>query len=265
VAGDWPTDWREKMAGGDAKRLAELQRYTSPQAVDDARRAAAERISKGDLRQPKPEGAEATPEKLAEWRKAQGIPEAPDKYEMPKGLVVGDADKPIVDGFLKTMHEQDATPGEVQRALGWWQAHQEAQREAMLEADSTYRDQNVEALQREMGPEFRRNMKMAEEFLKDTPAGVYDAIGKARGPDGRLLFANAQVLSWFTNMALAKNPQAAVMGMTGPAANAAMETEISGLEKQMGDFNSDYHKGPNRDKLQARYRELITARDKLKA
>ena len=236
AAGDWPSDWREKMAGGDAKRLAELGRYSSPQAVDDARRAAAERIAKGELKPPKP-GEGATPEQVAEWRKSQGIPESPDKYEMPKGLVVGDADKPFVEGFLKTMHDQDATPGEVQRALGWWQQHQEAQRTATLEADQTFKDQNVQALQKEMGADFKRNMTVVGQFLKEAPEGVSETLMGARGPDGRLLAANAKFIGWLTNMALEKTP------------------------KMMGDTTSDYwKKGETGAKLQERYRVLTNAK-----
>lgn len=251
------------MAGGDEKRLAKLGRYASPTAVAEALRNAEERLSKGDFKIAKPEGDDATPEKLAEWRKGQGIPETHDKYELklPQGVVVGEADKPLLDGFLKSMHGQDATPGEVNRAVSWYFEQQEAQRQATLEADQTYKDQNIELLQKEMGADFKRNMRLVGEFLKDAPEGVAEKIMGGRGPDGRLFAADAKVISWLTNMALEKNPIASVMGGGGSAAVQALETELAGLEKQMGDPKSDYwKKGEVGQKLQARYRELTAAK-----
>mgnify|MGYP000100175251 CR=1 FL=1 len=48
-----------------------------------------------------------TDEELAEYRKANNIPEAPDKYDLTfdSGLVIGKEDKPIVDSFLKYAHD----------------------------------------------------------------------------------------------------------------------------------------------------------------
>ena len=83
------------------KKLKKLGRYASPQAALDALFNAQARISSGELKAPLKE--DATPEEKAAWRAENNIPETPDKYELKlsDGLIVGDADKPLVDDFLK--------------------------------------------------------------------------------------------------------------------------------------------------------------------
>ena len=43
AVGEWPDDWREKLAGGDDKFLRELKRYGSLKSWSDAGRAATRR------------------------------------------------------------------------------------------------------------------------------------------------------------------------------------------------------------------------------
>lgn len=250
------------MAGGDEKMLAELGRYATPKDVNDARRAAAERISKGDIRAPRP-ADDAPPEQLAEWRKAQGIPEKHTDYklELKDGLVVGEADKPLLDSFLQSQHAKDATPAEVNRSVSWYFEHQAAQIEARDNADAEYRSNQEEILRKDMGADFKRNVRIVNEFLQTAPPGVAEKIMGGRDHNGRLFAADAGVISWLTNLALERNPIASVVSGSGPAAIAAMETELAGLTKQMGDPKSDYwKKGEVGAKLQERYRQLVTAK-----
>src|SRR3546814_3644725 len=55
----------------------------------------------------------ATPEQIAEWRKEQGIPEKPEDYDLKfdNGLVIGEADKPLVAEFLKASHATNVKIG----------------------------------------------------------------------------------------------------------------------------------------------------------
>jgi hypothetical protein len=43
-----------------------------------------------------------------------------------------------------------------------------------------------------------------------------------------------------------------------------LEDEIAKWDKQMADKNSEYWKGPNAEKIQARYRDLVKAREAMK-
>ena len=71
-------------------------------------------------------------------------------------------------------------------------------------------------------------------------------------PDGRWL-------SWLA-------PEDGVLNIwVAPTGNigAAIGDEIAGLEKQMRNKNSEYWRGANAEKLQARYRELVGARERM--
>jgi hypothetical protein len=60
-------------------------------------------------RSPFPE--KGTDEQKAAWRKEQGVPDAPDGYkpELKNGMVIGEADKPVVEAFAKAVHGKNWT------------------------------------------------------------------------------------------------------------------------------------------------------------
>ena len=109
----WPPDWRKTVSKDDAKVLARLERYASPEAAMQALIAAQNRIAAGEL---KPVlGKNATPEQIAEYRAALGIPDAPDKYDLGK-----DAPKvapEMLSVVLKHAHEANQTPDQVKATL----------------------------------------------------------------------------------------------------------------------------------------------------
>jgi len=71
----WRDDWRQQMAGEDAKALKQLERYNSPADVATALRAAQLKISSGELKSTLPGGA--TEQQVAAWRAENGIPTEP--------------------------------------------------------------------------------------------------------------------------------------------------------------------------------------------
>src|SRR6185295_3094292 len=109
----WRPDWRETFAKGDAQLLTRFQRYGSPEAVAEALVHAQNRISKGEL---KPSlGKDATPEQVAEWRAANGVPDAPEKYDL--GVKISDSGKAIVDKYLPIAHAANMTTDQVRANL----------------------------------------------------------------------------------------------------------------------------------------------------
>src|SRR5690242_14053786 len=106
----WPEDWRQQIAGNDEKYAKRLERYGSIKDVANALIATQNQISAGELRSALK--ANATPEETAAWRAENGIPEAPEKYDltMPQGIVFGEDDKPFVDSFLKAAHGANFRP-----------------------------------------------------------------------------------------------------------------------------------------------------------
>ncbi|SRR5260221_598370 len=260
----WPEDWRDQLVGNDEKLLKRMQRYASPRDVANALIAAQNRISSGELRSALK--ANATPEEAAAWRAENGIPEAPEKYDlkMPNGIVFGEEDKPFVDSFLKSAHAANFHPDQVKAALAWYHQDRETQIEAMAAKDSQQRDATRDELVAEWGVnDFKRNSNQIMSLLDTAPSGVKEILMAARGPDEGALFNNPNVLRFFDSLARQINPVATVVpGVTGNI-GTAIGDEIQKYEKMMGNKNSEYWKGTNAEKNQARYRELVSARERM--
>lgn len=266
---DWPEDWRTKFAGEDKAHLKQLERFASPNDVFKSYRALQARISSGELKSALPK--DQTPEALAAWRKDNGIPEKPEEYDLAldDGLVIGEQDKPLVGEFLNEMHAANASPASVKSALSAYYKLVAKQQAELAQADSDFRRTSEDELRSEWGGDFQRNVNLVTNLLNAAPEDVKLKIEAGRTPDGRMLGNDPAVLRWLANLSREVNPAATVVPGSGNNSGAAIDDEISTIEKAMGDKNSEYWKGAKPDgkdtKMQIRYRELITARDKIKA
>jgi hypothetical protein len=249
------------MAGGDEKLAKRLERFTSPLDVSKGWRAFEQRLSTGELKSALPK--DAKPEEVSRWRSENGIPEKPEDYKMPEGLVVGDAEKPLIDQFVKDMHGKHASSEMVQTAVASYYKIVEQQAAAIAENDVKHRDEMQDTLRSEWGGEYRGNVNAINAMLETAPGGIKDKILSARTADGRAIMNDPDVLRWFAGTARELNPAATVVPAGGDQLGA-INDEIGKIEKLMGNRQSEYWKGPTADKMQARYRELITARDRKK-
>jgi len=256
----WPDDWQTKLARGDEKIAKQLSRYTSPEAMAEALIAAQNRIRSGELKSALPKNAK--PEELAQWRKDNGIPEAADKYDLKfeSGLVIGEEDKPVIDGFLKAAHDQNYTPEQAKNAIEWYYKEQERQTEQRLQRDDQQRTETVDALNNEWGRDYRRNINMIEGLLSKFPDSVRDQLKGGRLADGTAIFNHPEILRGFAALALEANPAGTLVpsGSGDPA--KSVEEEIEKIEKSMRENRTAYNKD---EKMQAKYRELLVAREKL--
>lgn len=253
---DWATR-RTEYAKGDEKLLKRLSRYASEEAVVDALIAAQNKIASGTLKSALPENP--TPEELSQWRAENGVPDSPEGYDvstLPDGLIVGDTDKPIVDGYLKVAHDMNLDPKVVQSTVQYFLQEQERQVAERQAADEELRVQSTIQLKQEMGSEFETNKNLIRNMLAGAPEGLADIILGARAGDGSPIASNPTMFRWLANMAREINPVATVVPGSGNNAAQAVESEIAALNKMMGDRNSEYWKGPNSAKNQARWREL---------
>lgn len=260
--GYWPEDWRKNIAGEDDKVLKRLERYNSPKDLAAALIAAQAKISSGQLKSALPENA--TPEQIAAWRADNGIPESPDKYDVAiaEGHVWGEADKPLIDDFAKTAHEANLTPAQLKKTLAWYSDLQAKQIEHVQNADAQFKKDNVDELREEWGGEYRMNLRVVDEFFETLPDGLGEVLLSARDANGRQLAANAKVIRWAAQMQREANPIATVMPSGGINSMQAMEGEITKLKTMMADKSGPYWKGPEADKHQARYRDLLTAKER---
>lgn len=262
----WREDWRESLAGGDEGFLKHLKRYSSPENYAKAGYEAQQRIRSGQTREPLAENP--TPEQVAQFRKDNGIPENADGYKIEPGdgLVFGDADKPMLDAFRAFAHERNWTPQQVNQGAAFVAQLQETNRAQQMEQDRGYREQSGEALREEWGREFKGNINaIRSTFERYGEAGLVDQLMGARGPDGRLMGDNPALLRFLNTVTREINPLATVVPAGGGDPGKSAEAELATLRTMMGDRGSEYWQGPNAEKNQSRYRELLTAVEKSKA
>lgn len=263
VKPDWPDDWRDKLAGDDKKAAKFLERHNSPTSVFKALQSLRSKMSAGDLKAPLAENA--SEEEVTAWRKDNGIPEAPEGYleNLPDGVVLGDNDKPLFEGLSKFAHERNLSPDVVHGLTKWWLDEQEqlvaADRDFQLGAKQGAEDE----LRAEFGNDYRRQLNRLNGFLDQLPEELRDPLKNARLGDegGTPLFSSPPAVKWFLDTINELNPAVSVVpGAQNPG--AAINDEIAEIGKFMRSNRKAYNKD---EKMQARYRELLDARNKIQA
>ena len=267
--GYWPEDWKERYVdkltdkagkplddAGKDKMMKRLARYASPRAAMDAMVNAQNKISAGGMT--KIPGKDATPEEIAQYRKDIGVPDDVKGYDLTlgDGMVIGDEDKEMINGFLETAHAGNYSQQQVTDGLNWYYKNQEAALEARHEADTTHRAAAEEELRQEWGPEYQANRNLMANYLStDFDEGISELIIGARLADGTPLANHPDILRGFVAKARAANPMGALVPGSGTKQHAQAVVEIEALEKKM---ETD---GSLKGKDQDRYLKLVSARD----
>lgn len=257
--GYWPDDWQKRMAGEDEKELKQVGRYASPEAIWKKAKALEARLSSGELKPVLPKNAK--PEEIAQWRKDNGIPESPDKYDL-KDIKITDADKPVIEAFLKSAHEANMTPEQAKAAIQWQKADTAARLDALAVRDEEQRVAALDMLNEEWGSGFRRNVQMVEGFLENFPASVRELLKGGRLSDGTGIFNNPDILRGFVAVSLAANPAASLIPSGGGDPAKGIDDKIAEHQKYMKEHRTAYNKDEAR---QAEYRDLLDAREKINA
>jgi len=261
----FPENWREIMAGGDAKELARLKRFNSPNNVWKMVRGIEAKMSSGELLRAKPEGDPSDPavkQALEEWRGQIGIPEKPEGYleKLPNGLVIGDDDKPLVESFLADMHSADAPPPYVHKALEWYYANQEKMVEERSNADKANRAQVEDELRSEWGSEYRAHLNNIHAlFGQHGSKELLNEFFAARMADGRPLGDHPGVLKFLAAVANELNPHGTITPVEGQTPSETIDSELANIQKLMADNRSEYWTNPG---MQQRYRELLDVKDR---
>ena len=258
--------WREDMAGGDEKMLAMAKRYNSPVDMAKALRSVQERISKGELRAPLKK--DATPEEVAAWRTEQGIPAKPEDYklEFDNGLVIGDNDKPLIDKYVAAMHGTNATPEQVKAGVQTYLQMQAEAKQQIAEQDIDHKAELEETLRTEWGGDFKNNIGAVKAMLGQADSKVAETVLNARGMDGRAIANDPDVLRWLAGHARQLGFVNGTAVSMGADAAKTVDDEIAAIKAlqydDKGARNPAYWKD---EKKQARYRELLSAKERLGA
>jgi hypothetical protein len=253
-AADWPADWRAKLAGDDKKVLAQLERFASPADMAKKLREQDALISSGKLKAGLP--ADATAEQVAAWRKDNNIPEAPDKYDLtlPDGLVIGEADKPIINNMLTSMHGANLNQDQVKAVLASYYKQEQAflvERTQQIAADKIKQD---DTLHSEWGNEYRQNLNIVSDLIKTWSEDTRNALSDALDSNGMPLLNNAAFLRDMAVQARTINPISTVVSGGGASQMSSVEDEIKAIETRMATDRDAYFKDT---KAQARYLQLI--------
>ncbi|MDX1742932.1 MAG: hypothetical protein R3186_04980, partial [Ruegeria sp.] len=261
---EWPDDWRTQITD-DPKELKRLERVKTPADLYASYRELEKKLASGQTKMVLDENS--SEEDIAAYREQNGIPESAEGYleNLPDGLIIGEEDKEMTDGFLKTMHERNAPPELVGQALDWYQQVKEDAVADQAEKDKSAKEATEDALRDEWGGEYRANINAVNNFLSKTSLGddggtLRDALISARMADGTPLVSNPNVVKWLQSMASADNPAHFLAPGTAGMQLDSIEDEIASIEKTMRTNRVAYNKDT---KMQDRLRELYDAQDKL--
>ncbi len=260
--GIWGADWRESYAGDDAQTLAMLKRFTSPKDALDALVAAQKTIRSGAHKQGL--AKDATPEQIAEYRKQNGIPEKAEEYlsKLPEGVVLGEEDKKGAEAFLKSAHDMNLSPDVVSMALKAYVDRQEAFTQAVQEQDVVKREECINALREEWGPEYASNVNAMHNFVKaQFPEDVQESLLNARLGDGTAMFNHPSVVKALAKIARDIDPTGTPTPGSGFDKIDTIEDKIKEYEGRMRNDRKNWFAD---EKAQAHYRQLLEARDRFK-
>lgn len=257
----WPADWREKLAGGDDKFLAHLKRYTSPANYAKAGFEAQQKIRSGEFK--KQPGPDAKPEELAAWRKENGLPEAPEKYEFDlKGYIPPETDKPILDGFKSLAFDEKLPPSVANKMVSWYYAQQENAIAQQNAQDQQIKVDTAVALREEWQQDYKANFNAIGNFLDaSAPEGFKDQLLSARLPDGSMLGNNAPALKWLASVARENMPGADIMPSGTANVSKGVDARYDEIT-QMQQTDEGYRQYWSSPTLQDEYRKLAEARAK---
>ena len=184
---DWPEDWRERLAGGDDASMALLKRIGTPGDLFKKVLAQEQTIRRGAHKAAPTLPENATEEQVAEYRKAVGVPEAPDGYgvQFAPELQADDRLKEMLGSFLGYAHERNLPPAAVKAAVEWQQGEILRQREEQAATAARERARVTAELRKEYGADYKRNLALADEFLAARP-GLAKLV-RADNPDLELV------------------------------------------------------------------------------
>jgi hypothetical protein len=265
----WPDSWRQEILGGEeyiksnadaSKELERLQNFKSPNDIYKSFRSIEKEFSK---RAPRMEFKEGMSEAdLAKYRQQEGIPNSPKEYklEFDNGLVVGENDKPLVDGFLDYAHKKNMPESYVKSAIEWYLSDAENSSAKMAQMENDHKLQTLSSLKAEWGPEFQGNINAINELFIDAPE-IKDILLTARGPDGLPIGNVDSVIRWAVGLSKKVNPMASFTLPGGENGFKALESRLGELKNIMTTDRERWFKSPD---LQSEYDELVAKRDAVK-
>ena len=245
--GSWPDDWREKLAGSDDKMLARLRRFGSVNGVLRAYTELEKKVSGGGLKKTLSE--RPTAEELASFRKENGIPEAPEGYEI---KVPDGTDKSVkagMDAFAKEMHSINAPPAIVRAAADLYLRAEEKAEQERYDFAQKQTIENKATLKAEFGREYDAETRRANSLLVSTLGeGAKDFMATTLA-DGTKLGDNPAFVRFAAQVARVVADDGILVAEEGGSRGTSMKDEYDGLMSLMTTDYKKYNSEPTQKRL----------------
>jgi hypothetical protein len=116
----------------------------------------------------KPLSAESTPEEIAAYRQAMGVPEKPDGYELGELSFPEDVapTQEQLGAFRNLAHELHLTPAQVKGILTWYSEDLSGQWNGLQEARTAELRDNLSVISKKYGAQAPALVQMASEYVK---------------------------------------------------------------------------------------------------
>lgn len=251
-----------KWAGEDKAKLNSL-RYNSLEDMAAALFNAKQKIREGSVKAPLK--ADATADELAEYRRENGIPEAPEGYleKLPDGLVIGEEDKPIFDSFMKSMHAKNADPAVAQEAVKWYYDFIEGEESKAVEANANACAATEDQLMAEWGGDFPANKNLFTNVIAGMPKELVGENGD--GPlysavlsDGTQLMNHPEMVRWIVKVARDLHMPTTQLTAENSPGGVSIHDRIAELVKMSGNHDGPYWRGAKAHGLQLELQSLNT-------
>lgn len=255
--------WREHIAGDNQEAMQTLGRFQDPKALWASYNELRAKMASGELKQSKPFPKDGPAEAQAQWRKDNGVPESPDKYDikLDGNVVIGENDKPMVDGFLKYAHGLNWSNDQAKGALQWYfGTYLPEGQQAQHAEDSTFRQEAQATLAQKWGQDYKRNLEATKNFAQRAPEALRHRLLGGRLADGRPIGDDPEMLQWFAAMELELNPHTALIGPGGGDQITTIDSRLDEIRKVMRTDRAAYNKDT---KMQDEYRQLLDAKARL--
>lgn len=259
----WRQDWvtAAGVEGDDAVKYAkQLERVADPGTFLKNYVSAQDKIRSGQLSSGLP--ADPTPEQLTEWRAANDVPEEASAYnlQLPEGTVLGEEDKAILEPVLAAGHALNLSNKQASAMVASFLEAREAEIEGIGAMHLQDKQRCEQALAKVWGPgEMQVNRNILDGWLNGIPEAVREGFKNATLGDGRMLMNSPEMWLFMVNQAREMNPLGSVVPNSANPAQA-VDDELADLKKRMG--TPEWYKDTA---AQARYRELLQAKEKMRA
>lgn len=249
------TDWRDLLSGGDENLKKVLDRWTDP--VNAGKAYVSLRQKMGDANYVRKPGPKASPEEVAEFRAAIGVPEDAKGYKvnMPEGVTPSDLDKAIIENHIAIAHQTGQTQEQVDANIASYFAGAKLVQKQTEEAIKQIRAENEDTLRLKWGPEYRGHLDLAKRFLNDHMAdfGSTDFL-ELELKNGARVGDFLPFVEWAAQMGRNMYGAGAMLDGEGSSSGMSIDEEYKSMIAKMG--TPEY----GTDKFQNRLKELARIR-----